>query len=239
VSGSRPGLWWCGGVAASLGVLAGCGDRPDAAPRGAAVTLAAARVSEGRPPAQDAEPGPAPNLTLGPVSTFSQSCARCHGPRGSFYGDTFGELRGEALREIVEEMMAGPAGLRPTHAEVDAMAAYHRALLADQPFVVVTNAAAASAGQAGALRGEADPGAEVAVTAGEEVLEVKRDGVSWSAALPAGWSGEAGPTLAITATRGDAQTRLAFPAEAWSHNRDAPPEEAGAADPEGSGGPQP
>jgi hypothetical protein len=78
------------------------------------------------------------SLSLPPVSTFEKACARCHGSQGSFYGDEFANLRDQELIDVTREMMEGPAFLHPSDVDVRAMVAYHHALVAAEPFVVVT-----------------------------------------------------------------------------------------------------
>ncbi len=104
-------------------------------------------------------------LAYPPISTFEQSCARCHGPQGSFYGEGFAEPDEAELTDVVREMMEGPAFLTPSDADVNAMVAYHRALAADEPFVCVTVYEPATAATSGRLEGEATPGAEVSLMA--------------------------------------------------------------------------
>lgn len=74
--------------------------------------------------------GTASALTLPPESTFAQHCARCHGPQGMFYARPF-KHEGQELRQVIREMIEGPAGLEPTEADVDAMLAYHLRLRED------------------------------------------------------------------------------------------------------------
>ena len=78
-------------------------------------------------------------LNPGPVETFADNCASCHGPNGSFYGEKFGSREDEELKKFVEEMMRGPAFLKPSEADIKAMTAYHRALSAGEPFICVTD----------------------------------------------------------------------------------------------------
>jgi len=69
--------------------------------------------------------------------------------------------QGEHLREKVEEMMVGPAGLDPTEADVEAMTAYHLTMRTSAPFAAATNAGAALRGESTVLEGEATEGAVV------------------------------------------------------------------------------
>ena len=126
-------------------------------------------------------------LTLPPVKTFAEACARCHGPEGSFYGEGFGGLEGEALHEIVEEMMVGPGALDPTQADVEAMVAYHRALAAGEPFVAVLNPEEAVTGGVARVRTDVSPGAEITLRGEDGRLEVRvvRGGRTTRLTLPA------------------------------------------------------
>lgn len=145
---------------------------------------------------------PAVDLELGPVSTFAQHCASCHGEGGSLYPRPFAN-QGEALREKVEEMMYGPAGLDPSEADVEAMVRYHLSIRASTPFVVATNAASVAAGEARTLVGEATEGAMVRVKLDEAWRDARLgEGVQWSI-------GEvAGLPVMIDATAGGSSYRV-------------------------------
>lgn len=107
---------------AALFTLSGC--EPKTTPAAAPATLSAPTI-------------PVQQITLGPVSTFEQACARCHGPQGSFYGEAFANLSDTQLHEFIKEMMEGPAGLHPTEEDIAAMTAYHQALAAKKPYLVI------------------------------------------------------------------------------------------------------
>lgn len=109
-------------LAAGLFTLSGC--EPKTTPAAASAALSAPTIPVGQ-------------ITLGPVSTFEQACARCHGPQGSFYGEAFAKLSDTQLHEFIKEMMEGPAGLHPTEEDIAAMTAYHQALAAKKPYLVV------------------------------------------------------------------------------------------------------
>lgn len=148
------------------------------------------------------------NLALGPIETFEDACARCHGPEGSFYGEAFASMPDEELHEIVREMMVGPAFLSPSEPEVDAMAAYHRALAAGEPFICVTNAVAE--GDDATLRGEVSPGATLSVDP-EGPITREPGEIHWSMPAPAG---------AVTFTASQEQSsavELPYPALLWTH----------------------
>jgi len=132
------------------------------------------------------------DLTLPPVSTYASACARCHGDGASNHLEQLRALHDDELRPFIEDMMWGPGFLEPTEHDIDAMTAYHRALIADEPFVVVTNGESAPGPKALAI--ETSPGA---------TFEINSDD----------------GTLTIRATRGDQTTEISFPARLWSHAR--------------------
>ncbi|MBN1361733.1 MAG: cytochrome c [Sedimentisphaerales bacterium] len=152
-------------------------------------------------------------LSLPPVSTFEDACARCHGPEGSFYGEGFAEPAGRELKVVVREMMEGPAFLTPSATDVDAMVAYHRALAAGEPFLCVTAYQPATATAPGRWVGEATPGAWVSLyMASAPNTGTQTDGRGyWEIALSPGRR----PTLAAD---NDGKTTLLNLAYAqWSH----------------------
>ncbi len=137
---------------------------------------------------------PVSDVDLGPVSTFSTDCSRCHGERGAYYAQPF-QYQADALRAKVEQMMRDHAPQEPTETDIRAMLAYHMAIREDKPFVIVTNGAALVNGTQRTLRGEADADAKVTVEADGQTYEPQRDGATWSLA------DAPGPPLTITATR--------------------------------------
>jgi mono/diheme cytochrome c family protein len=135
-------------------------------------------------------------LTLPPVQTFADACARCHGPEGSFYGEAFASLDGQELEEIIHEMMVGPAYLSPSAADVAAMTAYHRALAADEPFVAIVDPPAPNVLRqkdlSEQIRIDASPGARIQIDRSDDAV-------------------------VIAAHRGDKATRIEYPPQQWSH----------------------
>lgn len=150
------------------------------------------------------------DLVEGPLTTFDRACSRCHGPQGSFYGSSFEKLSDDQLHHSVEEMMRGPAQLEPTALQIDAMAAYQRALRDHRPFICVTNAAAFTSRQETALHGEATPGASVTLAKGSATLPARVDQQTWSIAAPPR------PPFTLRAEAGGANSKLNFPARLWS-----------------------
>lgn len=150
------------------------------------------------------------NLQTGPLSQYDSGCARCHGEWGSQYEPGFHELGDERLRELVREMMLGPAQLQPSEAQVDAMTAYHRALQRHEPFVCIVNGADAAAGRAEAVRGEASPDSTL-VARPSGAGQFTRDVAGFTLASPPQ------PPFTLLAGRGGQVTELRFPAQQWSH----------------------
>jgi cytochrome c553 len=112
---------------------------------------------------------------LGPVSTFERTCARCHGPRGAFYGDEFAKLNDQELKKIVKQMMVGPSFLKPKAHEVEAMTAYHRALTAKEPFICITSYKINEETQTTTLSGEATQEAQIKIQSKDGVIELNSD----------------------------------------------------------------
>jgi hypothetical protein len=98
----------------------------------------------------------------GPVSAFTDSCTRCHIDFGATYADHFYTLSDTELRKVTEEMMRGPAMMRPTDDEVAAMVAFQQALRDRDVYLCVTDVQREENGSL-ALRGEGRPGTEVTI----------------------------------------------------------------------------
>ena len=73
------------------------------------------------------------------INYFNNKCARCHGPRGSFYGGDFAQdMTTDSLRNIIHEMTVGPGGMALSGDSLSALVAYHRSLSSNSPFIAVT-----------------------------------------------------------------------------------------------------
>jgi mono/diheme cytochrome c family protein len=182
-----------------------CARAQDSADRPAATRAAATDPASQPAPAADLV-----DLNPGPIVQFEETCARCHGPQGSFYGEEFGHLGPVALEAMVRQMMEGPAGLSPTRNEVTAMVVYHKALHAASPFVVITNAEAFAAGRDRGLRGEATPETTVEIRRGDQVIRAKADNLVWT--VPAAPR----PPFTVVGSRGDRRMVVEFPRQQWS-----------------------
>ena len=130
-----------------------------------------------------AAPEPAPQA---PMAYFEESCARCHGSLGSFYGDDFGrKLTPAAMRTVIKEMVEGPARSSLSDGALDVQTAFHLALARHEPFLAWTSVTSTT------LQGEATPEATVTATrlnAADTTLTLHRDQWRWILPLPDGLS---------------------------------------------------
>lgn len=150
----------------------------------------------GNASAESGETAEQPPLQFPPVATFDEQCARCHGPEGSFYGEAFAHTVEHDLRDMIEQMMRGPAFLDPNETDIAAMAAYHRALAEGEPFVIVTDRERAEKTDLRQISVEASSGAQVTIE--------RKNG-----------------TALITATHDGRSTTIRFPDQQWSHAADS------------------
>lgn len=124
-----------------------------------ALALGACRAPDPAAP-EPARPTPGPPaLTLGPITYFETSCARCHGPSGAFFAPSLRERDDEDLLAIIREMAEGPAGAPIEGPDLLAQAALHRAFTRGEPFIARVTA------PPGLLAFEVTPGADVRVLA--------------------------------------------------------------------------
>ena len=127
-----------------------------------------------------------------PISYFNARCGSCHGNYGSFWGEGFAAaLDEQGLREVVDEMAAGPAQAPLEGLALEVQVAYHRSLVDQKPFVTayVEN---------GKLAGEAAPGSTVSLMV---------DGQERPATLTKhSWSGDVQRASAVRVTKGEQRT---------------------------------
>ena len=79
------------------------------------------------------------NFSKSPVDIFNESCSGCHGEEGSAYGKNFAVMSDDSLREIIKEMMYGPAQLTPSDEDIKAMTAYNKSISSNKPFAIIMN----------------------------------------------------------------------------------------------------
>lgn len=142
--------------------------------------------------------------SFAPLAYFNQNCARCHGENGSFYEKDFAHNKSDAdLRAVIDEMAEGPAQAPLSPAELDAVAAWHRALRDKKPFVVIVKSEKTATGWQ--LSGEISPGATLQIN--EKEVEVKDS--SWKTEVAAG-------AIQLRATKGEITTEVDANVAAWA-----------------------
>lgn len=180
-----------GWVLLALGFLGACASAPVVSQEGVAVEV--------RP------------LGARPVAYFERACAGCHGEEGSLYAAGFGErLTDEALADKVRTMASGPAQAPIEGRELDAQVAYHRSMIAGEPFLVFVGARGED------LVFESSPGATVTAVGEGRRLRVRRakpDDESENALWLVPNVGE----LTVTAAREKKKVSLDPVLAAWSH----------------------
>ena len=133
----------------------------------------------------------------GAISLYDNACVRCHGPGGSFYGSDLGKGKSAAhLRKMVWEMCIAQGGLTVSQREVDAMTAYHRSIMQNEPFIEITALTSTK------LSGEATPGTTLQLQTGTKIVAIPLTDNCWTVAT------DASKSATLTATRNGKTTRL-------------------------------
>jgi hypothetical protein len=119
------------------------------------------------------------SLTIGPISYFQARCARCHGPYGSFFPDSFRATPPEVVAKKTDEMCRGQGGMALAGADLEAQIEYQRSIQRGRVFVAVISV------DGGEMRGEVTPGAAVTLV-GQERVPASVEGHLWHCVLPKG-----------------------------------------------------
>lgn len=151
------------------------------------------------------------DLSLPPVSTFADACARCHGDEGKNYGEGFAKIDDEELRHVTEDMMYGPAYLEPTEADIEAMTSYQRAISKDEPFIAIVNGGTYLDGKDDKLKLEISLNAELVEN---EKIEIEKGEKEYQYLLKPSDK----TNITITAKREDKTTTIIFPRNIYSHS---------------------
>jgi hypothetical protein len=155
------------------------------------------------------KPAPPAPIKTAPLRYFEDRCSRCHGPFGSFYGDQFGKgLSEEALRKVVEDMCRVQGDSPLAGQDLEAQIAFHRALIANEPFLVVTDL------KAGELSGEVSEKATVSARFKRSSALAEVKGTTWKVAVP---KGARALDAVITATVGKGTSILTFANASFTH----------------------
>ena len=151
------------------------------------------------------------NLYVGPIETFADSCAECHGENGSDYEASFKKLSDDKMVAKIVDMMKGPAGLVDiSDHELNAMVAYHQALRDDKIFLIVNNAASLSDGKEDKLSGNVTPDASITLTKEQTTIQASITGFEWEIDAPPT------PPFKLTATRNGQEISFDFPDRQWN-----------------------
>jgi cytochrome c553 len=150
------------------------------------------------------------DISLPPVASFRDYCARCHGYEGAAYGKDFANIGEDSLEDVIEDMMFGPAGLNPDSISIAAMVAYNRALSRKVPFAVVLNARSFLDKRDSALSIEASPGA--LVEGADSVRTGGANSIRWIKPR----NGREEKSIRITVQRKGVSSVFQFPDELWS-----------------------
>jgi hypothetical protein len=115
------------------------------------------------------------------MSYYSDNCAHCHGPQGSFYGPTLGnDLTDDGLIKKCHAMSVGPGNAPIAGDENLVVTAYHRALILRTPYLSITDI------RPGQWSGEVTPNAKVILQFPHERIEASVTDWNWTADVPAG-----------------------------------------------------
>ena len=133
----------------------------------------------------------------GALSLYDTACIRCHGPGGSFFGPDLGKGKTAAqLRKMVWEMCIAQGGLTVSQREIDAMTAYHRSIMAHEPYIEVIAVTESR------VTGEATPGTVLELQVGSKVLPITLTENRWNVLV------DTSKPAIIIATRNGKTTRL-------------------------------
>ncbi len=151
------------------------------------------------------------NLYVGPIESFADSCAECHGENGSDFEESFKEIKDANLVAKIRNMMQGPAKLvASSDHEINAMFAYHQALRDDKIFLIVNNAASITGGKDTKLNGNVTPDASITLTKEQISLQADVTGFEWEIDNPPN------PPFTLTATRNGQEISFDFPDRQWN-----------------------
>jgi hypothetical protein len=162
-------------------------------------------LAQTRPTTQPAASG------FAPISYFNDRCGTCHGDYANYMGRQFGARHAAEgkLRQIVHEMVVGPAQSELTDAETEILTAYHRSILDGRPFVVVTKI------EGNTISGEATPESRLELRIGDQRREIPVEEHRWSIEV----QGDVQDAV-LVARLGEVETTVAIGAEAYSHPKE-------------------
>lgn len=110
----------------------------------------------------------------GALTLYDKACTRCHGVAGSFYGPDLGKNKTDVqLRKMVWEMCIAQGGLIVSKREIDAMTAYHRSIIRNEPYIEVLKSNEMM------LTGEATLGSQVWAVSGKKTWPCTVQETAW------------------------------------------------------------
>jgi hypothetical protein len=132
--------------------------------------------------------------SFGPISYFNDKCGRCHGENGAQYvAGGLEKMDNTRLKQWIDEMAHGP-GQSPLDAQqLEIETRWMRTLATKEPFAHLQSV---QDGEKVIFSGEALPEVKVSLQVGEQVLEAKRDGITWKIEAPKGTSIESAQLIA-------------------------------------------
>lgn len=150
------------------------------------------------------------DLKTGPLTVFDNHCSRCHGTNGSLYGASFYALDQHDMEYDVYDMMTGPAQLKPSTAEVEAMNQYHFAIQQKTPFACITNADSFLTNNTTILVGETTP---------NTTIKLMKDNTETNSVISKyKWTVQNPPQMPFTVhiSNSDHTLTFDFPAQQWT-----------------------
>jgi hypothetical protein len=150
-----------------------------------------------------------PATAFAAMDYYDQSCARCHGPQGSFYGSSLGrDLDDKGLIKVCFDMAQGPAQAPISESDNLTETAFHRSLIMHSPYLSITRIDGAK------WSGEVMPDAKIAIAVAGKAIDAEVTDWNWSVVVPTNTKPE---DVVITATLAGKTTTIAPATATYSH----------------------
>lgn len=132
------------------------------------------------------------------------------------YADTFSTTGEKKLQATVARMVTGPAQTRLGEAELAALVAFHRSIVKDEPFVIVTRIGEKTV-DGTTIEGEASIGGTVHVVIDDKEIEAVMDQWKWRAMVPS----DAGEVAAGSVRVQQGERKMSCPLKSGASSHDA------------------
>ena len=109
-------------------------------------------------------------VTAGPITYYTANCARCHGDASAAYEGIINPKHGDALRQVISDMVDGPAQAAIDPTQLDDQVRLHEAMFDHKPYAWFDAAAA------GVITGEKLDNTRVGLANGDVTTDAKVDG---------------------------------------------------------------